>query len=124
MPRSPLQSAASAPADHSGMNPLTYSDPTGEAAIRHLLNSGGPFTITAMNGFHVMVNAESLEYMLLGMTAKVARPKKNRAGKMRAGLLWLFPTRPEKTTPVADQIAKPGSYEGHTETPITRKGHF
>ncbi len=113
----PLLQAATAPADHPGMNPLTYSDPTGDAAMKNLLNGGGPFTITAMNGFHVMVNRESLDYMLLGMTAKVSRPKKNRAGKMRRGLLWLFPTRPEtKNTPVADQIAKPGSYEGHTKT--------
>lgn len=101
------------PADHSGMNPLTYSDPTGDAAVRQLLDSGGPFTITAMNGFHVMVNRESLDYMLLGMSAKLARPKKNRVGKMRSGLLWLFPTRPEmKNTLVAGSNANQASYEG------------
>ena len=116
MANPPLQTAVTAPADHSGINPLTYSDPTGDAAIRQLLDSGGPFTITAMNGFHVMVNRESLDYMLLGMTAKVARPKKNRAGKMRAGLLWLFPTRTEKNTPAAGPNANQACNEGHTET--------
>lgn len=115
----PLQEAAMTPADHSGMNPLTYSDPTGDAAIRHLLDSGGPFTITAMNGFHVMVNRESLDYMLLGMTGKIARPKKNRAGKMRSGLLWLFPIRPEmKMTPTAGTNANQNCGEGQTENTI------
>lgn len=108
----PMQEASPAPADHSGMNPLTYSDPTGDAAIRHLLNSGGPFTITAMNGFHAMVNAESLEYMMLGMTARIARTKKNRAGKMRAGLLWLVPTPTQKNTPTAGSNANPNCSEG------------
>ncbi len=113
----PLREAASASADHSGMNPLTYSDPTGDAAIRHLLNSGGPFTITAMSGFHAMVNAESLEYMMLGMTAKIARPKKNRARKTRAGLLWLFPTPSENETPTAGTNANQNCSEGsNTET--------
>ena len=113
----PLRAAAAAPADHSGMNPLTYSDPTGDEAIRQLLDSGGPFTITAMNGFHVMVNRESLDYMLLGMTAKIARPKKNRTGRMRSGLLWLFPIRPERKTPIAATFGDRNSDEGPTETP-------
>ena len=111
----PLQAAATAPADHSGINPLTYSDPTGDAAIRQLLDSGGPFTITAMNGFHVMVNRDSLDYMLLGMTATIGRPKKNRAGKMRSGLLWLFPTRPEKNNPTAGSNANQACSGVYTE---------
>lgn len=118
--RAPLRDAVSAPADHSGMNPLTYCDPTGDAAIRQLLDSGGPFAITAMNGFHAMVNAESLEYMMLGMTARIARPRKNRAGKMRSGLLWLFPTPTEKNTPVAGSNANQACSEGST-TEINQK---
>lgn len=60
---------------------LTYSDPAGEQAIRKLLNGGGPYQITAENGFRIFVNRDSLDYMLLGMKARASR----------TGKLWLDP---------------------------------
>lgn len=83
----------SARADYSRMNPLTYSDRTGETAIRNLLNGGGPFQITAENGFRIFANRASLEYMLLGMEARVSR----------GGQLWVDPTEAQKT-PTAEKF--------------------
>lgn len=102
----PLPEAASARADYS-RNTLTYGDPTGEEAIRKLMSGGGPFQVTAENGFRLFANRESLEYMLLGMKARVSR----------GGKLWVEPIPPtHKETPVADSNANPSRDEGHTET--------
>lgn len=108
----PLREAASARADYSRdpdlrRNPLTYSDPTGEQAIRNLLNGGGPYTITAENGFRLFCNKQSLEYMLLGMTARVSRGHK----------LWVDPIQPEeKNTPAAGSNANQDCGRGPTNT--------
>ena len=99
----PLREAAPDRADYSRTNPLTYSDPTGEEAIRNLMNGGGPFTITAENGFRLFMNRESLEYMLLGMEARVSR----------GGKLWVDPIPPKKeTTPAAVEFGDENSSRG------------
>ncbi len=111
----PPQEAASARADYSrdpdlDRNVLTYSDPTGEQAIRNLLNGRGPYTITAANGFRLFCNKQSLEYMLLGMRARVSR----------GGKLWVDPIPPEeKNTPTAVPNANPGCSRGSTENTTT-----
>lgn len=89
----PLQIAATARADYS-RNSLTYSDPTGEKAIRNLLQGGGPFQITAENGFRIFANREALDHMLLGMKARVSR----------GGKLWVepIPAKNERTPVVND----------------------
>lgn len=108
---SPPISSASARADYSRdpdlrRNPLTYSDRTGEQAIRNLLNGGGPYTITAENGFRLFCNMQSLEYMLLGMRARVSR----------GGKLWVSPIPPEeKNTPTAVEFGDMNSSRGSTE---------
>lgn len=108
---SPPPAAASARADYSRdpdlrRNTLNYSDPTGEQAIRNLLNGGGPYTITAESGLRLWMNRESLEYMLLGMKARVSR----------GGKLWVDPIPPkEKTTPTVP-VAKQTHRRGSTET--------
>ena len=105
--KSPLPEAAAARADYS-RNTLTYGDPTGEAAIRKLMSGGGPFQVTAENGFRLFANRESLEYMLLGMKARVSR----------GGKLWVEPIPPShKETPTAGTNANQNCGEGHTETP-------
>lgn len=87
----PLKTPAADRADYS-RNTLDYSDPTGDTAIRNLLNGGGPFQITAESGIRIFVNRESLEYMMLGMKARASRN----------GKLWLDPELPQKTeTPTA-----------------------
>lgn len=105
----PLHLAATVRADYS-RNSLTYSDPTGDTAIRNLLQGGGPFQITAENGFRLFANREALEYMLLGMKARVSR----------GGKIWLDPLPADKeTTPAA--VAKFGdsdSSRGHTKKTI------
>lgn len=103
---------ASARADYSRdpdlrRNPLTYSDPTGEQAIRNLLSGGGPYTITAENGFRLFANKQSLENMLLGMRARVSR----------GGKLWVDPIPPEEKTTPAVNDANHSHREGFTEIP-------
>lgn len=114
----PLREAASQPgADHPLEDMryrLDYADPTGETAIRNLLDGGGPFTITAQNGFHALVNKETLEHMMRDVTPRRARPKKNRAGRMREGLLWLHPTK--KNNPTAVEFGDENSGGAHTNT--------
>jgi len=96
--------SASARADYS-RNPLTYSDPTGDTAIRNLLNGGGPYTITAENGTRLFANRESLDHMLAGMTARVSR----------GGKIWVDPHPTEKKTPTAAEFGDKNSGEGPTQ---------
>lgn len=108
----PPNGTAPARADYS-RNPLTYSDPTGEQAIRKLINGGGPFQITAENGFRLWMNRESLEYMLLGMRARVSR----------GGKLWLDPEPPtQKNNPTAVTFGDKNSGGVHTKTPRKKEG--
>lgn len=100
----PLNSADSARADYS-RNPLTYSDPTGDAAIRKLLAGGGPFQITAESGFRLFANRDSLEYMLLGMQARVSR----------GGKIWVDPEPSQKKATPAVNDANHSHREGPTE---------
>lgn len=102
----PGMTPASGRADYS-RNTLTYSDPTGEKAIRTLLDGGGPFQITAENGFRLFTNRESLEYMLLGMESRPSR----------TGKTWIYPIESaEKTTPAASD-ANQTRCEGSTRNP-------
>lgn len=96
-------------ADNLSRNTLNYSDPTGDEAIHKLLNGGGPFQITAENGFRIFANRQSLEYMILGMKARISR----------GGKLWLDPEPPtEKNNPTAVEFGDRNSGGVHTETPI------